>query len=405
MHKLCGVKGTPKKKLLQGARGLGPNAALIGRANSRRMLWTPALVLELDALEHNLNTMARLANRAGKKLRPHAKTHKCVRVARKQLEKGAAGISVATVYEASVMVRAGVHDVLITSPVVGKTKLEAVAGLAEESEQLLVAVDSLDGLAELEATLMRRRLSVGVLIDIDVGMRRTGAPSLRDAAELVARVAMSDVLHFRGLQCYSGMAQHVRSAARRAAVYRRELSRLEAIMERLAKRGLSLDIVSGGGTGTFSADIASSFFTELQTGSYIFMDNQYNDVELFHGRKNPFRTSLFVQGMVLSNNHPGTASVDAGFKSFSLDGPPPRAVRGAPRGSRFQFYGDEFGLLHFPRRRKIDLGSKIEFVTPHCDPTVSLHDYYHCVRGQTLVDIWPVDARGPISGAEGFQHA
>ena len=103
--------------------------------------------------------------------------------------------------------------------------------------------------------------------------------------------------------------------------------------------------------------------------------------------------------MVLSNNHPGAASVDAGLKSFSLDGPPPRAARGAPRGSRFQFYGDEFGILHFSRLKKIALGTKIEFVTPHCDPTVNLHDYYHCVRGQKLVDIWPVDARGPLSRA------
>jgi len=378
---------------------LGPNAPFIGTANSRSMLWTPALILDLDALAQNLDTMAMLADRAGKNLRPHAKTHKSVRIAREQLKRGAVGISVATVHEAAVMIRAGIDGVLITSPVVGKTKLEAVANLAAQSRQLLVTVDSMRGLAELEVTFERRRRSIGVLVDIDVGMRRTGAPSVRVAAELAARVAMSNVLEFRGLQCYSGQVQHVRRASKRAAVYRGELGKLEAVMELLVKRSIKYHIVSGGGTGTASIDVTSSLFMELQVGSYVFMDGQYNNVELFAGRANPFSTSLFVQCMVLSNNHPGAASVDGGVKSFSVDGPPPKAVRGAPRGSSYRFFGDEFGLLRFAKRKKMALGAKVEFVTPHCDPTVNLHDFYHCVRGQSLVDIWPVDARGGLARA------
>jgi 3-hydroxy-D-aspartate aldolase len=393
--RLAWTKGVQASRPL--ASRLGPNAAFIGEVNARSRLWTPALILDLDAFEHNLDCMAKLARKGRKNLRPHAKTHKCIRIAREQLKRGAVGISVATVYEASVMVRAGIHNVLITSPVVGATKLEAISKLAEQSRQLMVVIDSKDGMTELESVFKRRPRSIGVLVDVDAGMRRTGTPSVRDALELAARVSMSNVLEFRGLQCYSGEVQHVCTAARRASVYREELSKLEVIVERLAKRGLTANVVSGGGTGTASIDLNCAIFTELQAGSYIFMDNQYNKVELFHRRTNPFKTSLFVQSMVLSNNHPGAASVDGGFKSFSADGPAPKIVRGAPRGSTYQFNGDEFGLLRFTRGKKIALGTKIEFVTPHCDPTVNLHDYYHCVRGQSLVDIWPVDARGTMA--------
>jgi D-serine deaminase-like pyridoxal phosphate-dependent protein len=127
------------------------------------------------------------------------------------------------------------------------------------------------------------------------------------------------------------------------------------------------------------------------------MDVQYNDVELLARAREPFRTSLFVQSMVLSNNHPGSATVDAGFKSFAMDGPVPLVHSGAPHRAKFQFYGDEFGNLTWPAKSKrLPLGKKVEFITPHCDPTVNLYNAYHCVRGSRLVDIWPIDARGSI---------
>jgi 3-hydroxy-D-aspartate aldolase len=207
----------------------------------------------------------------------------------------------------------------------------------------------------------------------------------------------SESLEFLGLQCYSGMVQHIPGLSQRTKAYRSELRQLENLIEALGRQGFTPRIVSGGGTGSFYIDSASSLLTECQAGSYIFMDLQYSAVELFPAGKCPFRASLFVQSMVLSNNHLGAATVDAGFKSFSLDGPPPVPIRGAPRRSTFQFYGDEFGMLRFPgRQTRMRLGSKVEFLTPHCDPTVNLHDFYHCVRGARLVDIWPIDARGTL---------
>jgi D-serine deaminase-like pyridoxal phosphate-dependent protein len=341
--------------------------------------------------------MSELCRNAGKLLRPHAKTHKSSTIARKQLEAGAIGIAVATVREAAAMIHAGIGDILITSPIAGKAKLDAVARLAAIARGLMVVVDSHEGVEALETRMRREGRTVGVLLDVDVGTKRTGVSDIRQAAKIAARLQVSGSLEFLGLQCYSGLVQHIPELSRRTRTYRSELHQLENLIEMLGRQGFTPRIVSGGGTGTFHIDAAGDVFTECQPGSYIFMDLQYNAVELFPSKRRTFRTSLFVQSMVLSNNHSGAATLDAGFKSFSLDGPLPVPARGAPPGSTFEFYGDEFGMLRFPAgRRRMRPGSKVDFVTPHCDPTVNLHDFYHCIRGTRLVDIWPIDARGTL---------
>lgn len=380
-----------------GGPPLGANARLIGAPHSRERLATPALVLDLGAFEYNLKFMAEYCRTHAKALRPHAKTHKSARIAAMQARYGAIGISTATVREAVVMVEAGVKGVLITSPVVGEAKLDALARLLDADKNLTIVVDNPSNAQALEVKLKKARKSARVLIDIDVGMHRTGVPTVKRALELARRLAASDRLELMGVQCYSGMIQHVSNYQERATAYRGELALLEAMLDGLAKLGLQAQIVSGGGTGTFDIDRKIGPYTESQAGSYVFMDTQYNDVQLRATAAMPFRTALFVQSMVLSNNHPAAATIDAGFKSFAMDGPIPSVYSGAPRGAQFQFYGDEFGMLRWPSKAKrMELGAKVEFVTPHCDPTVNLHNYYHCVRGDRLVDIWPVDARGPL---------
>jgi 3-hydroxy-D-aspartate aldolase len=376
---------------------LGANAPLIGKAHSRARLSTPALVLDLDAFEHNLDAMANYCRVHGTTLRPHAKSHKSVHIAALQAKRGAVGICVATMREAQVMVAAGIRGVLITSPMVGEAKLDALAALLQLDRGVIVVVDSLVGVKALESRLQRSRATAKVLIDIDVGMTRTGVSSLRDALGLARRVDASDRLELLGLQCYSGMVQHIDAYAKRVRSYRAELAQLEAILDGFKRQGLPTKIVTGGGTGTFDIDRKQGLFTECQAGSYIFMDVQYNAVELLRKAPRPFKTSLFVQSMVLSNNHPGSATVDAGFKSFAMDGPVPLVQFGVLGDAIFQFYGDEFGKLTWSRKSKrLPLAKKVEFVTPHCDPTVNLHNVYHCVRGDRLVDIWPVDARGAL---------
>jgi 3-hydroxy-D-aspartate aldolase len=287
--------------------------------------------------------------------------------------------------------------VLITSPMVGEAKLAEVAKLLDLDRDLMLVVDSLEGARSLEAKLKGSRQTARVLIDVDVGMHRTGVPDVRRALALAQHLSHSDRLQLLGVQCYSGMVQHIERYARRLREYEIELTLLESILDKMKSQGLPTAIVSGGGTGTFDIDRRRGLFSECQAGSYVFMDVQYNDVELFKRGRPPFKTSLFVQSMVLSNNHSGSATIDAGFKSFSMDGPVPQVRSGAPKGARFEFYGDEFGMLRWlgtPSRLR--LGRKVELITPHCDPTVNLHGVYHCVRGTRLVDIWPVDARGTV---------
>jgi D-serine deaminase-like pyridoxal phosphate-dependent protein len=376
---------------------LGANAPLIGKAHSRARLSTPALVLDLDAFEHNLDTMANYCRVHRTTLRPHAKSHKSVHIAALQAKRGAVGICVATMREAQVMVAAGVRGVLITSPMVGEAKLDALVALLRRDGNVMFVVDSLAGVAAVESRLQRSRMTARVLIDVDVGMGRTGVPNLRDALRLARRVGASNRLELLGLQCYSGMVQHIEAYATRVRRYRAELALLEAILDGFKREGLQSKIVTGGGTGTFDIDRKRGLFTECQAGSYVFMDVQYNEVELVGKAPRPFRTSLFVQSMVLSRNHPGSATVDAGFKSFAMDGPVPLVQSGAPGDAIFQFYGDEFGKLTWSgKSKRVPLAKKVEFVTPHCDPTVNLHNVYHCVRGNRLVDIWPVDARGAL---------
>jgi 3-hydroxy-D-aspartate aldolase len=375
----------------------GPNAGLIGKPGSRQALATPALILDLDALEHNLTVMAKFCQEAGLGLRPHAKTHKSIAVAKFQLAAGAAGISVATLREAKVLVEAGLPGVLLTTPVAGAAKIDLLSQLVGRSRGFMAAVDNPANLPALETALDRLGETLPMLVDIDIGMGRTGVPTVSGALRLVDRVQSSKVLKFAGLQCYSGRVQHIARAADRARAYRRQLESLERVLDALAAAGHKPAIVSGGGTGTFDIDRRAGLFTESQCGSYAFMDVEYEEVQLLSRGKNPFNTSLFVQCTVVSANHRGWATVDGGFKCFSMDGPIPRPVRGTPRGAEYQFFGDEFGKIKLARQTDgMKLGAKIEFVTPHCDPTVNLHDYYHCVRGDTLVDIWPVDARGSL---------
>jgi D-serine deaminase-like pyridoxal phosphate-dependent protein len=376
---------------------LGPNAKLIGAPHSRERLATPALILDLDGFEHNLKVMMKLCKKAQLALRPHAKTHKSSRIAKLQIRAGAVGICVATLREAAAMVEAGVPGVLITSPMVGAAKIEALAGLIGRSEGLMVVVDNPENVAALEEAVRAGRRKLAVLVDVDIGMKRTGVPSVAGVLALVRRVQSSDVLQFAGIQAYSGRVQHIAQVSDRARVYGKQLEQLEAVLDALAKSGISPPIVSGGGTGTFEIDRRASLFTESQCGSYAVMDIEYEEVQLFALGANPYETALYVQCMVLSNNYRGSATIDGGFKCFHMDGPIPRPARGAPAGAVYRFYGDEFGKITLARKTdSLALGTKIELVTPHCDPTINLHSYFHCVRGDKLVDIWPVDARGSL---------
>ena len=375
---------------------LSPNHDLIGKPGSRRALDTPALLVDLDALERNIAAMAAHARAVGVALRPHAKTHKSARIAEMQVAAGAIGICCATLGEAEAMVAADLPGVHITSPQVTPPKLARLMALnARARRGLSVVVDHPDNLAALDRAARAARKPLDVLVDFSAGQGRTGAANEADLAALARAAVKAEGLVFRGIQAYSGNLQHIPLRAERRARALAQLDRLGGMLSRLRDAGIAVPIVSGAGTGTFDLDPEARVFTELQVGSYVFMDVDYLRAMKDGRNAPPFETALFVATSVVSVNADGYVTTDGGLKCFATDGPLPEAAAGTPPGSRYEFFGDEHGKLILPPGApKPALGAVIECVTPHCDPTVNLHDAYHVLRGDTLVDIWPVDARG-----------
>jgi 3-hydroxy-D-aspartate aldolase len=370
------------------------NQDLIGVPGGAAKLQTPALVIDLDAFERNLAAMAAHAKRVGVALRPHAKTHKSAEIARRQIAAGARGVCCAKLGEAEALADNGIENILVTSPVVTEPGIARVMALNARIADLMVVCDNSDIAAKLDAAARAAGRKLNVLVDIDPGMGRTGIDAAR-APALVEQVARAEGLIWRGLQCYAGQVQHMESPNERRSASLEAMKMLGALRDTLTASGLKPEILSGGGTGTFDIDPDAHVLTELQVGSYVFMDKQYNDVWEKPGDKLPFETSLFVQTTVISANRDGLATTDAGFKSFATDAGPPRLASGAPPGAAYFFFGDEQGGIAYPGDgAKLAVGDVVRCVVPHCDPTVNLHDRYHAVREGTLEAIWPVDARG-----------
>lgn len=372
----------------------GPNAHLIGVAGGRRRLNTPALLLDVDALDRNIRRMAGFAAGAGVGLRPHAKGGKSVAIARRQVEAGAVGICCTTVGEAEVMGAGGIADILVTSPVVTPEMIDRLLGLNARIDGLVVAVDDPRNLEAL-ARAVGSGKPLGVLVEYDVGQGRTGVADPDVHVALVRKATATPQLRYRGIQAYYGHLQHIAEFAERRDQARRQVARIRALAERLAGEGMAPEIVSGGGTGTFEIDAAEGVFTELQVGSYLFMDREYVEIEAGDGVKGGFEPSLFVMATVVNATRPGFVVVNAGYKSFATEGGPPVLASPKLAGTSYRLMGDEHGGVGFdPASGTLDLADPVEFLTPHCDPTINLYDRYHCVRGDTLVDIWPVEARG-----------
>ncbi|MEQ9144042.1 MAG: DSD1 family PLP-dependent enzyme [Parvibaculaceae bacterium] len=373
------------------------NEKLVGTPGSRARMATPALVIDLPAFEANLSKMAAHCAASGLTLRPHAKTHKCAEIARRQIAAGAVGICCAKLGEAEALGAEGIGSILLTSPVVTPFAIERLMALNAALDDLIVAVDNPENAATLSEAGEQAGKPLQVVMDLDIGLHRTGIRPGDDALALARQIEESPYLRFKGLQAYGGHLMHIEGFAERREKSLAAMAELAAMRDRLAADGIACEILTGGGTGTFDIDPEAQVLTELQGGSYIFMDKQYNDVGGRDGTSlaDAFQTSLFVQMSVVSNNTPKLATTDAGFKSFSTDADPPVLADGAPEDASFFFFGDEQGgVLLSSANEKLALGTVLTAVTPHCDPTVNLYDAYHVVEGDRLVAIWPIEARG-----------
>ena len=351
---------------------------------------TPCLLVDLDALDANIAYLARFAERAGVCLRPHAKSHKSADIAARQLAQGAVGLCCQTVSEAEAMVHAGVRDVLVSNEVVAPRLIARLAALAGEA-RLLVCADDAGNVAALNGAAADFDTQLDVLVEMDVGAGRCGLAPGEPACVLAHAIAASSNLRFAGLQAYHGPAQHIRGHAERRATIEATVALTRDTVDRLADQGLRCDIVAGAGTGSFDMEAASGVYNELQCGSYVFLDADYARVAAVDGNALPFRHSLFVQTRVISKTRTGRAVCDAGLKSHSVDSGLPTVFD--RDGVAYTGASDEHGQLDDPQDT-LALGDTLRLVPGHCDPTVNMHDWLVGFRGDRVVTLWPVTARG-----------
>lgn len=356
---------------------------------------TPALLLDLDAFEYNLDRMAQLVSGTGVRLRPHAKAHKSPVVAQMQTARGAVGQCVQKVGEAEALVWGGVRDVLVSNEVVGADKLARFAALARLAN-VAICADSEAHVAAVESAAADARVRLTVYVEIDAGGGRCGTEPGERAALLAKRIACSPRLRFGGLQAYHGSAQHRRRPQERAAAIAVAADAVRRTLDALAKYDLQCPAVTGGGTGTFEYEIASGVYTEIQPGSYCFMDADYaRNLDANGEPVSVFRQSLFVLSTVMSSARPGVAVLDAGHKAVTIDSGLP-LVWQRPELS-YVDASDEHGTLAYaPGAQGPQLGEKLRLVPGHCDPTVDRHEWYVGVRNGRVESLWPISARGAM---------
>lgn len=355
---------------------------------------TPALLLDLDRFERNLSRMATHVRAAGKQLRPHAKTHRCPEIARRQVAAGALGVACAKLGEAEVMAKAGVRGLLITTEVVPPGSIQRLMALVREAPDTLLVVDHPDNVRALGQAAAAAGVTLNVLVDVHVGARRTGTEPGDPAVALGRLVMEQRGLRLRGLQGYAGQCAHVMGWAARREASHAAMAPLMDTRARFEKAGLPVEIVAGGSTGTYNIDLELAGLTELQAGSYCVMDLDYRQIGGRGGAAmTDFEMAITVVATVVSVAA-DRAMVDAGLKAFSTDKPfPPEAVERP--GVAYGFAGDEHGRLSLTDpSRSPKLGERIEFFPPHCDPTFNLYDRVHVVRGTTVEAVWDIAARG-----------
>ncbi len=370
----------------------------IGRHKNE--LDTPCLVIDVDCLNSNLHSMQHHVHAAGKQLRPHAKTHKCTTLARRQIDCGAIGICAAKVSEAAVLAKHGLRNILITGPLVTTVKVERYIQCLADDPDCAVVVDRLESVELLHQHLHQEGLQAKVLIDIDIGQQRTGV-SIETAFDFYKRVCDFSSLHVRGIQAYAGHLQHIQSGRERRKQSIESLHRASEIYLRLRQAGLPCEIFSGGGTGTFDIDVEVAEFTELQAGSYTLMDAEYFGIEAQHskGLFDSFQPALTLLTAVVHAQHRGFITVDAGLKSIYRDAASPLIADISSRQDySYEWFGDEYGKLTRSREQskgtEPKVGDCIEMIVSHCDPTVNLHDCFFVTQNDYVIDVWPIDLRG-----------
>ncbi len=360
-------------------------------------VFTPCLILDLDALEANLRKLGDYVAARGLRLRSHGKMHKSVDIQRLQEEiGGASGVCCQKVSEAEVFARAGIRDILVTNEVRNLRQIDRLARLPLLGATLGVCVDDRAAIAPLSVAAQRHGTELSVLVELDCGQGRCGVADIAEVVAMAQTIAAAPGLRFGGVQAYHGGLQHVPTREERARRFAAVAVQVEATVAALTAAGLAPELVTGAGSGSYYLEGASGVFNELQCGSYAFMDADYGRVEGEDGRRldaGTWRNALFVLTSVLSDAGPERAVVDAGLKALAVDSGLP-VIHGRD-DVHYAKVNDEHGIIDDPGD-VLRVGERLRLVPGHCDPTCNLHDWYVGVRGGVVECVWPVSARGRL---------
>jgi 3-hydroxy-D-aspartate aldolase len=384
------VKGYTTKEMSGLAEGGAMSVAV-----SKWELDTPALCLDLEKMERNFSQLRTTLAQTGIAARPHAKTHKCSAIAKRQIADGAVGICTAKLSEAEAMIDGGVDRVLLTTGNVTPAKIRRAMELRKRCDGFIQSVDTPENAQDLSDAAKEAGVVADVVIDVDPNMHRTGIPAGEPALELARRVEALPGLRLRGMEAYDGASQHVKGFGERRA---KTIERMEGAVSTYAmmkKAGLNTEIFSGGGTGTYNIVQAHEGFTDVQVGSYLFMDAQYLAIGGADGNEvyTDFQPSLTVVTTVLNASFEGRATADAGAKALTINEPDPIVV--GEHGISYRARSDEFGTIRYENAsRTYKAGEKLELIVPHCDPVVNLYDQVYGIRNDRVEVVWPIDGRG-----------
>ena len=373
-------------------RAKAADGSIVG--TSKWELDTPALCVDLDKMDRNIATLrSRLAG-TGVASRPHAKTHKCPEIAKRQLAGGSIGICTAKVSEAEALFAGGVAPIVMTTSNVTASKIRRAMTLRKANPQFIQAVDHPKNARDLSDAAKAFGLTADVVVDVAVGTR-SGVPPDNRAVELAQLIDKLPNLKLRGMLSYDGGAQHIKGFKKRYADTLERFQPSIRTFEAFKKSGLNTEIFSGGGSGTYNIVTKVPGFTDVQAGSYIFMDAQYLEIG---GQDNEdvftdFTPSLTVITTVLNTYFPNRLTTDAGAKALTLN-QPPAIVIGEP-GFKYNAGSDEFGAIQFDKANKsYEVGDKLELIVPHCDPAVNEYDQIYGTRGDKVEVVWAISARG-----------
>ena len=353
---------------------------------------TPALIVDLDAFERNVKLMGEFIKQKGIRHRAHAKTHKSADIALYQIEHGGAcGVCCQKVAEAEALVAGGVKDVLVSNQVVDVKKIDRLAQMAKDA-RVLVCVDDLGNVDDLSAAAAKHGVTIECLVEIDCGAGRCGVQWGEPVVEIARKIAASEGLQFSGLQAYQGAAQHVHDFEERKGKIDVAVKQVADTVEMLKAEGLECDIVGGAGTGTYYFEGGSGVYNEMQCGSYIFMDADYQRVLDDKGEFiSEFENSLFIWTSVMSHTKADKAICDAGLKAQSVDSGLP--VIFGRDDVEYIKCSDEHGVISDPNGA-LKLNDKLKLIPGHCDPTCNVYDWYVGIRNGKVECLWPVTARG-----------